>query len=45
MLLLIDVKCCKVSYLFCPLYKGLSLNDILAKMKDFPLVEAYLPDE
>ena len=40
----LDIKCNRVSYLFCPMYKGLSLHDILAKIDEFPEVEAYLPD-
>ena len=34
-----------MSYLFVPLYKGLSVHNFLDKLKDFPQVEAYLPDE
>lgn len=32
-------------YLFAPQYKGLSTEVILGKLKDWPAVEAYLPDE
>ena len=40
----IDIKCTNVQYLFVPAYKGLTLHDFLAKVKDYPQVEAYLPD-
>ena len=42
---MVDVKCERVAYLFCPQYKGLALDDILAKLDDHPEVEQYLPDE
>ena len=42
---MVDVKCARVSYLFCPQYKGLALDDILAKLGDHPEVEQYLPDD
>ena len=41
---MIDVKCDRVAYLFCPQYKGLALDDILAKLQDHPEVDQYLPD-
>ena len=40
----IDINCSKVQYLFVPAYKGLAVHDFLAKVKDYPQVEAYLPD-
>ena len=39
------MKCNRVQYLFCPQYKGLALDDILARLVYHPEVEAYLPDE
>ena len=38
------MKCSRVAYLFCPQYKGLALDDILARLEQHPEVEAYLPE-
>ena len=34
-----------MSYLFVPLYKGLGVQDMLARLRNHPEVAAYLPDE
>ena len=34
-----------MAYLFCPQYKGLALDDILARLQFHPEVEPYLPDD
>ena len=34
-----------MAYLFCPPYKGLALDDILARLQFHPEVEQYLPDD
>jgi len=41
---MVDVNCDRVAYLFYPQYKGLALDDILAKLQDHPEVDQYLPD-
>ena len=42
---MVDVKCDRVAYLFCPQYKGLALKHILARLEHHPEVEQYLPDD